>query len=933
MVPSVLELRWLWLKRSLHSKSIFFATVLVVTMAVALFASANYTGEISARLQIAQSINQLPYEFTVGTGSLLSSRMYTNMSSNLNGVTGVETAELRSSTTFHGNVSGAEGAFELFGIPRNSRTYSDVTLLDGEMSARQNVVYVWSASTNASRLRLGNSIEANFSFLGSPAKGISLTRSFVVGAFISIDQRALAELTGLVITDTLIPASAFSGTVLLTDWNATFAGLVDSAGAQGVTIDPFNTQVYLYVKTSDFSSLDLQSSITRAKTLQQQLEAQASGFQAGVFGTAFLVTLQSENATIESARQFFLFAALPVLLVAWYLIAAMFSMLWRRRRRDVALYLVKGFFPSRLLRMSLMEGILIGAVGTFTGIALGILLSMPTIVAANFNWMDVAFGDSFVYSALFGLGTAPLFIVYPSWKTIQLPITQSLGEAEDSQPSSLSASRLIWWAMLLVGLCGAVVSFGFPSGRINLRETLPAGLLAQILDAFAFPIVILAPFLLLWGSAKLIINSDLVERISALIIKPLTGNLTWIATRSIRRNVSWLFRFTILLALIVSYLVLSLGFVSSQSDYAIRNAESVVGSDIGVSVPTLPNDTVTHSRALSVANSLKNWQGVYSTTVEYSAPISLNYSRAQGPTVPVKVVDSVSWIKTAYYEHEWFSSDPSLLFLEMQSNNQTIILSKDFVLSIMVYTGQSPIGATLPFRLTFSNQTVVRNLKVIGLFGPASQTLHAEAPGPSWSYVPEALFGDSNPSISSATILVKVAGQNAAAVRARISDSIPGVDAVSSEELLSTLPLDPTTTVMKTILNLGLLPIAVVSYVGLATLVFESLELERRNNGLLLLRGFSTSKTRTLSVCKFLPIIVLSGLLGIIVGYTLLVALVNSLNIGQLALVTMRPVLGSITPELVISYLVLLLVGIFTAVIIETKNQILKSSWADSDES
>jgi ABC-type antimicrobial peptide transport system permease subunit len=898
-------------------------------MSVALFAGINFDGQISAGTQFTQSLDQLPSDFTVGTGTLLPAQLYSNMSAAIGRINGIEAAELRSVAYFVGNASGTRNRFVLIGVPRNSLVYSGVTVQTGVLSSANYNVYVWSSSINASRVHLDDSIHANFSTFLSATSSISITRNLKVAALIDINQVVLSKLTNIILTSNLIPANVFSGTVLLADWTAIFPDLISSSISQGAIVDPFGTQVFVYASHTNFMGFDFQSSITKAESLHEEIQTTASQFGANAFGESLLISIQSEATFIESIRLLFIAVAIPVFLIAWLLTSAVFSMLRNNRVRDVALHLVKGFSPSQLSKMSILEAIFIGLVGTAGGIAIAESLAVLSAPTSGFIGWNPAFEESIVLAILFGLLSTILLFAFPSWKIAQLSITESLKEEEAiPQPIFLGSNRKSWIAFL-IGLYGSVATLISFNSYVSSQGTLLVTTLISAWNSLEIPLLVVAPFILLWGTIKLLVYSGAVDRLSAWMVQPFLSSLAELSARPLRRNVAWLFRFTFLIALAISYMVLSSGFVSSQDDYQTRRAESVVGADIMVSVPTLANETLVNSRALSIARIIGGWQGVSSTTVVFST--TLIFGRLM---IPTRIVDPITWPSTAYYEEEWFS--PSLvrnLFVNMRLDNHTVILSKDLVDSVSLTGISDPIGATLTFGIALSNQTLTENLRVLGLFGPVSSRPHFQAPEPSWSYVPAALFGDRSPSTSGAAVLVKVVdGSSATTIRNRISNELPGVYAISASETGTTLPIDLTTSSLTAVFTMGLISVGVGSYVGLVALVVGVSASEKRENSLLEVKGFSKAKVRALTLSRFLPMIIVFALLGVGAGYIALVGILRILNFTQLGFVTIRPVFGQLSLIVTASYLGLLSAGVALGVLIETGGSSWRRTWRSSNE-
>ncbi len=896
-----------WLRRAFHPRTSFLATLLVVTTAVAIFAGANFAGEVSAEKQIDHSLSQLPSDFTVGTGRLLNSNGYRNMTTIIRQVKGVDSAELRSLSYFRGNVSGVRDRFALFGIPDDSIIYSGISLQSGVSRIASDEVYVWSGSTNASVVHLGDSIDANFTYFINSTKTVRFVKSLRVAGTVTINQLALSELTDSILGESLISSNLFAGTVLLASWNSTFSSLVDAVALQGVVPDPFSTRILIYAKTSAFDATDLSSSLIKAESLSTQIGLAVSPFGAGVSGEWLVQALQSGEHFIETFRLIFVGVAVPIMLIAWYLVSSMFFLSFKIRRKDNALLIVRGFPASRLLAMSWFEASLIAFSGTVSGIFLGAAIVSSVSGSSLERWSSFS-TQSILYSLAFGVVSTFLLSIRPAQRVLKVPVVDSLNQREElgTRKRSMLSNRLwacaVFVTLLEVAVGPASVGASFLSGGSFITP-----LIAQLWNSLIVPFAFVAPFVLLLGVTKLLVNTSALERFSHGFLRPLMGGLADVATKSFVRGHGGILRFILLFGLISTYLVLSSGFVTSQSNFQSRQAEFTVGSDLAVSVTPLPNETMARSRATAIAGTLKSWNELSSITVVYGASITWD-----GDVTLVKVIDPSTWLKTSYYEDEWFSpQSTNNLFQEMQSDNRSIILTKDLSQAVTVATGNDPLGSTLPFRITFSGQTVSVNLKVIGLFGPLSTRPGVQASELSWSYVSTALFGASNPSILAETVLLRVAsGYDPTVLERKIASEFAGVQVVSAAEVKLTVLTDPQTSAVGTLFGLGLFLVGGGTLVGLAAFFLDRMSLEDENNRLLTLKGFSCLQVRVAAIAGFLPGIILFMLLGIGVGYAALVGVVQILDLSQAGFVTLKPVLGQFSLFVVVSYMILLVAAV-----------------------
>lgn len=153
--------------------------------------------------------------------------------------------------------------------------------------------------------------------------------------------------------------------------------------------------------------------------------------------TGFVASLKVQQ------QVFFLILSLIILIAAFNIISSL-TMLVQRKTKDIAILRTMGMGRNALIRIFLIMGSLIGIVGTFLGIGLGVLL------ASNLNtlrtWIEKIFGVRLYHEEVFWLTHLPSKIIindvvyiagmsllisfcatlYPAWRAAKLDPVEAL---------------------------------------------------------------------------------------------------------------------------------------------------------------------------------------------------------------------------------------------------------------------------------------------------------------------------------------------------------------------------------------------------------------------------------------------------------------------------------------------------------------------------
>ena len=874
-------------KRVVRSWKLFVALLLGVVLASTFFAGINVGADTAAKQALDQQLSGIPVDVVVNAWGLVwSSNNATEVanlisSSNIEGVAETEVIS-RSSGWWPIQLPNAnKTSFQVVAISENSHIYDGLTVTDGASSLGVNETYVSVDSPEASGLKVGDVLSANFSvWLGgdfSPGEPQVnwITVNLTVVGFVKLDDKA----SRIVWEGYYYHSGAsivthqeydFKENLLIVDWNQTFAGLLDTIYAMSPPYSDINTDILVYLdREALIGPWSIDASIEKVRTITSQINNQVLKWDAHAENHLEWV-LYNYRFVSQGMRFQFLIIGLPVFLMAWYMGTTVSDVSLNLRRREIGLLLTKGFSRSQLLRMFLTEAAFIGVLGGLIGVGLSLLLS-PFFVAAGggqwFSGVPVVGAETVILAVIFGVIITFLSMFRPVRRASQLQAVDALREYRYVEEVKPFKQRWPWIAFILgtykivVWLLGinllALMMRGPPTTNIIITILLGIWILFDV-----YVLNYIGPILFFWGVTKLLIRGSLkFQELTAKVAKFL-GDLSSLATRNVRRNPARAASIAFLIALIIGYSFQVTGTYASERDYTIRQLKFNVGADISVTLTTLVNSSQT-------MNQIENLTSVSSTVLEYSFEGESTFRYMM-----LKAVDPEKWLEIAYYESELFSGGSvETIFNEMATDNNTTILDRETATSLDLRVGDIIL-------VTFGSD--IRALKVVGFFGPEPSEGYFITGLSYYSYVPEGLYYEVKGNVSATgRILVKlVSGADGKAVAEQIreleTNNIGTVYSVAEElqEWQSNVLLSGT-------LNIQLLGVAfavVAASIGTALVTSVSLKERSREVSIMSIRGLSFKQLVTMLLTENLAVVVFAVLLGTVVGLIIVYGNVSAAN-------------------------------------------------------
>ena len=901
-------------KRLVRSWQLYVALLLGIVLASTFFAGINVGADTAAKQALDQTLSVTPVDITVSTSSfsspkggygVISSKNVTDILQRINTVEDVANSEAQSSLMDFSLFTALNltRPSRIYGITQTSRVFDG--WVGGAPTLNENEVYVWSGSKDASKFQIGQVLPINItatSFDPNTTQVVSLSflQNLTVGGFFQLDKDALNIISGAyqisygygpfgpIYIPT--PTVQLEENLLITSWEKTFANLLDPIyNFSPAYRNPVGTEILIYLERDKLVyPWDISGSLARVNTVADRITEKLLiyGLQPNNYLGQVLSNFQQ---TAFSMRFLFISASVPVFFVAWYMGSTVSDVSMNLRRREIGLLLTKGFSKRQLLGIFLTESLLIGLIGGFIGVGLGIILNPIFVRAAGgeFTGPPFAAWDTLFLTVAFAIIITFLSTFQSACKAQNITAVDALRQyryIEETKPYKrtwpLAAFALGSFEMviLLLGI-NMFTEMQRIAASGSMLLSIFAGI-AFILSSVLTPPV--GPWLFAWGLTKLLIRGSLkFQELTSRAFKFL-GDLGSLATKNVQRNPARSAAVAFLVTLIIAYSFQVTGTFASQQDFSVRNIFFDVGSDVSVRLSGgRPFGGEPAFNVTSIVNEIKKnlTDSITSTTVEYffSGSISNHY-------LQIKAIEPESWLATAHYENEWFSGrDAQTAIRMLKTSNECIVLERSYALLF---------GKNLDEYITLSIGQETKELKVVGFFGnepPMTQGPYIYGAGtlsvPSityWSYVPDGLLRNlgADFSYSEARILIKLKeGANGIESANRIRGLNLNIGTVDSvDERLQREKSDVISTGQLNVLRLGVIFAVLASSVGTALVTLVSLKEREREASIMSVRGLSFKQLATMLLAENLAIIAFAAVLGTFVGLIVVRGTVVSSN-------------------------------------------------------
>jgi ABC-type antimicrobial peptide transport system permease subunit len=867
------------LKHFFRSWKLFLALLLGIVLASAFFAGIDIKTNVTAMQALDQQLGNVYVDMDAYMYGLNSTQMFAARNSVLN-LAGVVDAEIisRSYSTytkiFHDDNS-ISVVTNVAAIADDSRVY-DGWINRPDEKIGENETYIPENSALARSVQIGDTIQLNFSipYLESQLHVINLT----VKGFAQLNDAATAIASGSRYSIMPYPtgnSATQTGPLLLVNWEKTVQKILDAR----LSYLPIETHLLIYLNREVLiNPWDITTSINNIAVMENSIVNRIHnvGLSLNVQNN-LQEPLLSFQYISTNIRFSFTLVSLPIFFVAWYVGTTVASVSFNLRRREIGLLSTKGFSRGQILRMFLTETFLIGCIGGAIGIFVGFILN-PVFTQfsteALFN-PQVISPYTIVLTIAFGVILAFLSTYSSSKRASQLSTVDALREYLPTETEKLSRMRLPLLALILgtykIGVFISGINMSDMLGRIIFSSG--NFILSLLIGIFFFIDLVLnyiGPLLFFWGFTKLFIQGSLEFQQLVTRAARFLGDLGALATKNVRRNPARAAAIAFLIALIVGYTVQVNGQLASERDYVARQTYYQVGADIAVNI-------VNADEAPAILNSIiANVSGsVQNLTTEYSFVTYPSFY-----SMLIEAVEPHSWLKTAYYESDWFSgTDVTTAFNNLTIDKNTIILERRIADAFNLEIGQN-------ISLTFGSSS--RNLRVVGFFGPEiSQTYSPTY----WSFVSKDFYDEISGDVSaSAKILLRLkGGANGKTVAENIRNLNLNIDSVESfVEELANAQTDIVTMGTLDVQRLGIVFAFLGASVGTALVSIVSMKERSREAAIMSVKGLSYKQLIIMFLTENLALVIFSVVLGLFVGFVAAYGNISATNATLVGLVRRR---------------------------------------------
>jgi len=908
-------------KHVFRSWKLFLALLIGITLACAFFAGIDIKANATAKQALDQQLSTIPVDMKANLYTLDTTKMQEAQEKILN-IEGVEDTEIISSAWTEIEVPNQDWSrpVRIVGITNNSHVYDGWFNRPNEIG--ENETYILEGSPLADEFAKEDVIHVDFSEHMHDENPISL--NLTVKGFAQLDDKAYSIASGYTWMRTTIGKMEFSipgEGLLIVSWEKTVQRILDEAQKLTYRVGFEDTSLLIYVdRASLINPWDVDSSINNIRILENQIENEGARLGLGSVQNNLEWALNSFRFMSMNIRFTFTLVSLPIFFMAWYMGTTVSNVSFNLRRREIGLLLTKGFSRGQILRMFLTETVLIGVIGSILGVFLGFLLN-PLFTQFNpdtlFNPQTIS-PYTMIFTIAFGIIMALFSTFSSAKKASQLPTVDALREYMPLEEIKPYKKR--WpWAAFILGTYKIIVFILGVNMTTELTRIMWRGnfILILLVGIFMFIDMILnyiGPLLFFWGFTKLFIQYSLkFQELTAKAAKFL-GDLGVLATKNVRRNPARSAAIAFLIALIVGYSVQVTGQLASEQDYAVRQVYYQVGADVAVyatytsDAPNILNDII--------ANCSGNIQNA---TIEYSLSASMPLGG-----IKVKAIEPHSWLRTAYYENEWFSGeDVATAFNNLATDKDSIILERSIAssLKLEIYG-----DVTLTFGYT------TKTLRVVGFFGPEpseqqqSVIIH-QTLMQYWSFISEELYEEISSDVgASARILLKlksgVNGKNAAENIRNLDLNVSYVDSFAEE--WEEAQTDVMVIGMLDVQRLGIIFAVLAASVGTALVSTVSMKERSREATIMSVKGLSYKQLIIMFLTENLALVVFSITLGFVVGLIVVYGNISAANASISFLVQRRLVFPLDTTLMLVSCIALIFISTILPIIIMSRKYVTK---------
>jgi len=291
---------------------------------------------------------------------------------------------------------------DVFAVPNASIAYSGLKYVSGAKTPGPSQAIVIRNSENSSRFSMGQVIQANFTFYAGSTMGsnryVSMVRNLTIAGFADSTVNGFGYLTNSEIGSA--SGNLFQLPTLVANWDDLIPPMINFENSNQAAT--FITELFVYVKQSNFSGLDARAALARVQSFQGQIQSITSSI-GGTTDSWLIDRLQQQQSQANFYTSIVIAMAAVTLILCFPITEYLTTSSIKRAqsgnfisslKTEVAIDpTLKDRFYSRIF------------VAASVGILLGIAVSIPTVALLVYSsatrWTPSL--ETSAYSAVFGL--------------------------------------------------------------------------------------------------------------------------------------------------------------------------------------------------------------------------------------------------------------------------------------------------------------------------------------------------------------------------------------------------------------------------------------------------------------------------------------------------------------------------------------------------
>jgi len=316
--------------------------------------------------------------------------------------------------------------------------------------------------------------------------------------------------------------------------------------------------------------------------------------------------LQQHELIFTQLKNHIAFSFLPVLFLAWFFALTASWISVNERRREIGLLKVRGATNKQIFTSTIIETVAVGLVGSVIGTVLGYLSTIyfveifaeryAAFLAPEhvvFRFAPFYFGLSVVLGCLISM----FAVIIPARKILNVETGRLLQEYLEETEKEKWKPRLIWMMFILGSIKiiemisdtsvveAMLMQEGYP-------ESIVLSLFLTVLFIIDLALIVLGPLFFVYSLSKIVTHYALkLQKLYSMVMKPLLGELSDIAVKSLSRKTLRTSKIIFLIAITLTFgMGLSI-FSASLTKLTVKTIETGVGADIKACFIDVANET------------------------------------------------------------------------------------------------------------------------------------------------------------------------------------------------------------------------------------------------------------------------------------------------------------------------------------------------------